>query len=46
MSSFAAGATGFPLCFLNYSENEKKKIKKNTKIAKLLEIEMMLKKVA
>ena len=45
MSSFAAGATGFPLCFLNYSENEKKKIKKTTKIAKLLEIEMMLKKL-
>ena len=31
MSSFAAGATGFPLCFLNYSENEKKKIKKKYK---------------
>jgi len=45
MSSFAAGATGFPLCFLNYSENEKKKIKNSTKIAKLLEIEMMLKKL-
>ena len=43
LSSFATGASGFPLCFSNYSKNEKKKILRNTRISKSIEIEMILK---
>jgi CMP-N-acetylneuraminate monooxygenase len=43
-SSFASGASGFPLCYKNYSKNEKRRILKKHKEVKLLSVLNLVKK--